>query len=311
MSLLAAILSSLNLKARSQPFTVGFYNLENLFDTVNDHDISDAQYSTDDENGQPRDDRNIFAVRARYTEKIYNLAAAIQLFTPDILGVCEVESEKVLAELVSQSPINSIPWGVIHYNSQDPRGIDVGLIYRKDRIRIHESEPIRSQYNRPTRDMLRVDFELLSSGERMIMYAVHLPSRRQSDPKAAAQRKAMLVQLNNLVAADIKGQRSRGVIVCGDFNDNPNSNTMKRSLGALYNTAAGPYMRGLGSYVYQDAYLMYDQILVSHNLQRRVPASQVVVKHSSLFQQSGRFAYYPAKGSVSDHLPVYLKVLPF
>lgn len=305
MSLLAALLASLNLKARSQPLTVGFYNLENLFDTVNDADVQDGVHSRAQAHADGRGE-------VRYTDKLLNLAGAIALFTPDVLGVCEVESQRALDDLVAQRPLAAITsrWGTIHYDSQDPRGIDVGLIYRADRVRIHSSEPIRSDYNRPTRDMLRVDMEILSSGERMVMYVVHLPSRRMSDPKAAAQRKAMLVQLNGLVAGDLREDRFRGVMVCGDFNDNPNSNTMKRSLGALCNMAVGPYSKGLGSYVYQDAYLMYDQILVSHNLQRRVAGAQVVVRHASLFQQSGRFAFYPAKGTISDHLPVYLRVEP-
>lgn len=302
MSLIAALLSALNLRAQSRQeyMTVGFYNLENLFDTVNHMDTYDDEFS-------PTGIRNW--TMDKFQTKVGNLARSIALFSPDLLGVCEVETDNVLEQLTFQGALADHQWGTVHYDSPDPRGIDVGLIYRRDKLRLVEAEPVKANFNRPTRDILRAEMEVISTGERFVAIVVHLPSRRNNDPKASAQRKAMLSQINSMVAAATIADKGRGVIVLGDFNDNPTSSTMKRALGSLYNSSVAPFTRGLGSYIYQDTYLMYDQILVSHNIKHRLTSTeQKIVDHPSLFQQAGRFAQYPAKGTISDHLPVYVKL---
>lgn len=302
MSLISAILSALNLRAQNkqEDIVLGFYNLENLFDTVNNLDTSDDEYSV-------KGVRN-WTVE-KFQTKVGNLARAITLFEPDVLGVCEVETSNVLDQLTFKAPMTNYQWGTVHYDSPDPRGIDVGLIYRSDKFEVVESEPIKANFNRPTRDILWTQLRHKVSGECMVVIVVHLPSRRNNDPMASAQRKAMLSQINNMVSKAVIENKDRGVVVLGDFNDNPTSSTMKRALGSLYNTSVPTFGRGMGSYIYQDTYLMYDQILVSHNMKPRLKTSeQKVVSHPSLFQQDGRFAHYPAKGVISDHLPVYVKI---
>lgn len=299
---LSSILHPLTSLCRPQPneLTVGFYNLENMFDTINAPSKSDGDYTPE----------GVYRWNSQqYDLKRNNLSSAISLFMPDILGVCEAENEKVLQDIISCPSTRKVPYAVVHYHSDDPRGMDVGLVYRTDRIRILASEPIKPDDNRPTRDILRV--ELMAQGVELLVIVAHLPSKRNNDKAATRQRQSIVKQIDTLTRQALSEKPGRGVIVCGDFNDNPNSRQMRTSLTTLHNTSLQPFTRGKGSYVYHDTYQMFDQILISHNMLKGTAwiavGHQNILHHRSLIQQNGRFADYPAKGTISDHLPVYLK----
>ena len=100
---------------------VGFYNLENLFDTVNDPAIQDEEFLPEGINN--------WSVE-RYQQKLKNMAKAISGFAPDILGVCELENRKVLEDLVTQPELAAKRYQIAHLDMDDLRGVDVALIYR-------------------------------------------------------------------------------------------------------------------------------------------------------------------------------------
>ncbi len=257
---------------------IGFYNLENLYDTINDPSVDDGRFL---------DDPNY-----NYEAKLLGIASAIELFSPDILGLCEAENYGVLEALNSKL---SGEYSIVHYDSRDNRGIDVALLYNPTKYKLVASELIYIEYL--WRDLLRVELCAEGSEDPFVLYVVHLPSRR-GGAEARRLRQRAVKDLDSLALSE----HSSKVILLGDFNDNPEQR------GVLYNCAEAPFNKGLFSYIYGDVPTMYDQIIVTPELRRSLLSDQIVVSHRSLIAPSGRFKGYPRKGAPSDHLPIYIDI---
>lgn len=267
----------------AQQLRVGFYNVENLFDTINNPGVDDGEFT-------PQGKRKWG--REKYFAKLKQLSGAIALFSPDVLGLCEVENRGVVEDLAQRT--HSLR-GVVHYDSRDSRGIDPALIYDTSKLRVVSSEPIFISPMR--RHFLRVEFTTASSLP-LIVFVVHLPSKL-GGKGAAKRRSEALHAIDSLVG--LEGRDGR-VVVMGDFNDSP------RASGALHNCALEPYARGQGSYAYRDVWDMIDQILISPRLLPFTLGEQTVVCDPKLLQRKGKFSGYPKKSIISDHLPVYVNI---
>lgn len=264
----------------SPPIRLGFYNVENLYDTINDPSVDDAEFL-------PTSPKKWNS--EQYAAKVSSLAAATALFRPDVLGVCEIENRGVLEDLIAKTG----RYNIVHYDSRDARGIDVALLYDTSRVDVYQSEPVRVGVG--IRDFLRVDMAVKDSvATPFSIYVVHLPSKR-GGALAASRRRIALRFIDSIAAARSAGN----IIFCGDFNDAPQVWTH------LDNAALEPAAAGRGSYAYGDRWTMIDQFLISFNLRGEVGQQQVVVD-PLLITPEGRFAGYPRRGSPSDHLPVYL-----
>ena len=109
--------------------TVAFYNLENLFDTINDPSKNDEASPM----MEIKADRDVI-----YKKKVHNMARVISDIgkdftknTPAIIGVCEIENVNVLEDVVNDPLLLEKDYGIVHFNSPDNRGIDVALLYQK------------------------------------------------------------------------------------------------------------------------------------------------------------------------------------
>ena len=104
-----------------------FYNVENFFDTYDDTLTNDNEFLP---GGLMRWNQK------RYSEKIHAiykvLAATGEWESPAVVGFCEVEKKSVLLDLINNTYLQKFNYGIIHEESDDLRGIDVCLIYRKD-----------------------------------------------------------------------------------------------------------------------------------------------------------------------------------
>lgn len=265
----------------AQTLRVGSYNLENLFDTINHPSVDDGDFT-------PAGKRRW--TYEKYAAKRDGLARAISLFSPDILGVCEVENEAVLCDLASKTERLH---GVVHYDSKDTRGIDVAVLYDTAKFLLLSSEPI--YVGRMRRPMVRADLLLRARRDTLHIVAVHLPSKLGGEG-AAIRRDEALRAIDSVVRT-----LGRWAVVVGDFNDSP----IKRG-GILYNSAWQPAQKGAGSYAYRDVWDMIDQIHLTRALLPYTDGVQQVVRDPSLVRQTGKYRGYPLKGVVSDHLPVYL-----
>ena len=313
--------------------TVAFYNLENLFDTINDVNKNDE--------ASP-----IMEIRFNrgkiYREKVSNMAEVVSQIgfditkrPPSILGICEVENRMVVEDLISDEKLKKYNYGIVHYESPDDRGIDVGLIYNKDVFKVKNSSSHdvfitgnNSSKRRNTRDQLVVSGYL--DGELMHFIVNHWPSRGADETKRIAA-----AEVNNLIIDSLRNKyENPKIITMGDFNDDPFDKSIKKILGAkknindvkkndMYNPFETILVdEGVGSNAYRDKWQLFDQIILSKPfLDKNYKDYQLykagVFNKSFLINKKGKFKGYPFRsfsygtftGGYSDHLPPYIYLL--
>lgn len=306
-----------------QEFGVMFYNVENLFDTADDT-------TKDDDEFLPEGSRHW--TENRYWQKINALsrviAAAGEWEPPALVGLCEVENEKVVNDLAYRSLLEGANYKVLHRESPDARGIDLALLYRYDLIRVTESRswiPERQEgeaFN--SRNLLYAKTVMGSDTVHLIL--CHWPSRRGGSLAAADLRESIA----RLVRAKTDSlQASTGdtasIIVMGDFNATPGDPVIKIIAGdsLLVNFAEDPAAKGTGSYRYQGRWELIDQIFVSRSMTD--PEARLYADPLSFRVFDAPFLLaddpdYPGKkpfptywgyrwsGGYSDHLPVLITV---
>jgi predicted extracellular nuclease len=328
-------------------FRVAFYNLENLFDTV-DGPNDDAEFLPASENRWNTE---------RYQSKLKNMARVIDSIAPDILGVVEVENAFVLEDLrkychsmhVSQTvavenedrkPLGS-DFEIVHRESPDARGIDVALIYNRQKFYATgvymTSVALADGYK--TRDIMRVHLVERLTGDSLAIFVNHWPSRRGGAASAASRMAAaaaltQTLQNNPSIPANY--------LLMGDFNDDPEDPSITEGLQAgdafhsIVNLAftARAADSTIGTLAWHTGWNMFDQIMVSRplyyaNLHRHESdgnASQIasampninVYKRVWMLQHDGNkydgwplrtFAGKKYMNGFSDHLPVYTDIV--
>ena len=262
---------------------IGFYNLENLFDTEDDPDIKDEEYLADGPNQWNTE---------RYQNKLNNMSKVIADMANgvDILGVSEVENRRVLEDLVQSPSLLPKKYQIIHFDSPDLRGIDVALIYRQGAFtpfavnKIPFTDPEDEKFK--TRDILWV--KGLYLGDTLHVAVNHWPSRRggKEDKRLrAAQILRQTVDSVMNVYADAK------IILMGDFNDDPSNKSVKKILNAknkidpddskmLFNTSASTFKKGYGTLYYRGAWNLFDQIIISQSLMEENEDKYFYIKDS-------------------------------
>ncbi len=306
-----------------------FYNVENLFDTSNDPQIFDDDFSPE---GKFR------WTKQRLENKILNLSAVIEAADysglPALIGLAEVENDKVLDLLVQSHRLKKANYQFVHVDSTDERGMDVCLLYRADIFQCTAYELLEVEfdfdYRDKTRGILYVRGRLM--GEVVHLFVNHWPSRgegqRQSEPKRIVAASVLREKINAVKEED---QRAN-IIIMGDFNDYPGDKSIVYTLKALdpekndsdlYNLAAPLHNQGQGSYFHRGKWGMLDQFMVSanflseeNNLITSIKDLKIVKREWMLYEdyKSGELksnkTYAGTKyiGGYSDHLPIYLKV---
>ncbi len=335
-SFMLIMLSNITAQENKRNFkihTVAFYNLENLFDTINDVNKNDE--------ASP-----IMEIRFNrgkiYREKVSNMAEVVSQIgfdvtkrPPSIVGICEVENRMVVEDLISDEKLREYNYGIVHYESPDDRGIDVGLIYNKDVFKVKNSNSHdvfitdnNSSKRRNTRDQLVVSGHL--DGELMHFIVNHWPSRGADETKRIAA-----AEVNNFIIDSLRNKyESPKIITMGDFNDDPFDKSIKKILGAkknindikkndLYNPFETILVdEGVGSNAYRDKWQLFDQIILSKPfLDKNYKDYQLykagVFNKSFLINKKGKFKGYPFRsfsygtftGGYSDHLPPYIYLL--
>ncbi len=304
--------------------TVAFYNLENLFDTQDDPAINDQDFLPTSD--QKWDD-------ARYRTKLTNMASVIEQLGspngPDVLGVSEVENRKVLVELLAQPALAGRNYKFIHFDSPDPRGIDVALIYKPDRFEptAQRAVPLTLPDTvMGTRDVLFVQGKL--NGEPITFIVNHWPSRR-SGTASVRRRYAAADMVRGLVDKELQADPQARVLLMGDFNDYPTDSSITQHLrasydaknlpnGQLFNALYDAHQRGEGTHFYQRKGTVLDQMILSPGLMGNTGLHFIgtgnIYKPARLMSTDERYAGEPLRtyvgkkylGGFSDHLPVYL-----
>jgi hypothetical protein len=318
-----------------KPDVIAFYNLENLFDTIDDPEKNDEDFLPTGSN------RNNTYV---YTDKLDKLSTVVSEIgievNPDgfaFLGVAEVENRKVLEDLVLQPKLKERKLRIVHYESPDERGIDVGLLYNPRYFKLKSSRslfvPLKSDNGKPyyTRDILWVSGEL--DGDVVHIFVNHWPSRRGGEEASAPSRAAAANVCKQVIDSLMAINPSTKVVLMGDLNDDPTSPSVKNVIGAvgdkkqlgpagMYNPWVDFLDKGIGTLAYNDSWNLFDQILLSYGFMDD-KQSGYFYKQARIFNRqymvtkTGKYKGYPMRtysdgryiGGYSDHFPTYCILL--
>lgn len=308
----------------AQQRVVAFYNIENLFDTINCP-------ATADEDMLPLADRRWYTERYRAKIKIISeiIASLSPHDYPALLGLAEVENRDVVEELAATSSLSAARYKICHYDSPDRRGIDVALLYRDDIFHLEGSCAITAANDYPTRDILTAWGTL--DNEKVFIAVVHWPSRIGGVKFTEPQRILCAEQMRTIVDSVQHRDPTTRIIIMGDMNDNPRNKSISTILSAkrrvkhlapndLY-TPFGQIRRG--SSVYDNRWNKYDNIIVSANMLRSVGGNRglhlqptdgkALASIFSLRDILDRYGHPKPTyrgveyiGGPSDHLPIYV-----
>jgi len=312
-------------KKKHNLHTVAFYNLENLFDTIDDPETMDDDFTPEGyKKWTPK----------RYRKKVYKLAKTISEIgleatqnAPVLVGIAEVENEMVVQDLINADPLRKINYGYVHYDSPDERGIDTALIYHKDNFEVLFSEPITLMVHNlngerdTTRDILYVHGIL--NGEEVHVFVNHWPSRRDGDVETDYKRVEAARTIKGAMAKIEAKYENPNYIIMGDFNDDPDSKSIQLLMSDtnLYNPMEKLRSPERGSANYRRSWSMFDQIMVSHNFFNFEKGTHSFA-HANIFDDAlltewkGKFKGTPYRtyvgrkyiGGYSDHFPVYIQL---
>ena len=333
--LLVVMLAPMGASAKKQQmYGVAFYNLENLFDTINNNGKYDLEFSP---SGKNKWDGN------KYWSKIKNLSYAIsEMYTnltpdgPAIIGVSEIENRSVLEDLVKAESIKKHNYQIVHHDSPDVRGVDVGMLYNPKFFKVlnvtNHTLSIPDKPNFKTRDQMCV-FGLLG-GQRIAVIVNHWPSRRGGEKESSPLREAAAELCKSIADSITNLYPDCGIVIMGDLNDDPSNKSCSKILGAVKKIdkcKPGGYFNpfwqklddGIGSYIYRSNWDLFDQIIINYNLTPQGPShleyyGALVINKPFLLQTNGQYKGYPLRtfsGGVwtngfSDHLPtqIFLKL---
>lgn len=315
-------------------YRIMFYNVENLFDTEDDSLKNDEEFLPIGIKGW---------TNSRYWEKIdhiYKTIVAVGEWSPPVIvGLCEIENRKVLYDLVNKSPLIKLNYQIIHEDSPDRRGVDVGMLYRSDVFRplSHESMRIVFPFDTAvkTRDVLYVK-GTIERKDTIHVFINHWPSRSGGQQQSEPRRKFVAEIIKIKTDSILKSNPKAHVIITGDFNDEPEDISIKESLKAhndtteqkddlLINTMYPYINKGIGTEKYQGHWAILDQFIVSGNLINGNSTLQLNEKRGYIFfaeyllEEDKRFmGMMPFRtyagprylGGYSDHLPVFIDLIP-
>ncbi|HAN17536.1 MAG: hypothetical protein A2X13_02970 [Bacteroidetes bacterium GWC2_33_15] len=319
-----------NEPSNKNAYKIMFYNTENLFDTVNDSLVNDEEFLPEGER---------FWNKNKYYSKLKNIYKVIvsigEWNPPAIIGLCEIENRKVLTDLVNNTPLVKFEYKIIHKNSPDRRGIDVGMLYRPELFSpiMHRAIPINypDQPDNKTRDILYVK-GLANNLDTLHIFVNHWPSRWGGQLESEDRRIFVASVLRLQVDSILNISDSAKIVIMGDFNDYPENTSLSLTLNAkssfdeinnknLYNLSAIFKNQNVGSHKYQGVWGVLDQMIVSGALlnpnNKLYTTQNDIYIHNSDFllePDEGNFGFRPKRtfsgysyiGGFSDHLPTYL-----
>jgi len=312
---------------------VAFYNLENLFDTIDTPDVRDTEFTPDSDKKWNS---------KKYRDKISNMAEVISELgsdhgegAPAIVGLCEVENEVVVSDLINDPKLKPYNYQVVHYDSPDKRGIDVCLIYQPRVFQVTNSKAIPLFiYDKDSRERIYTRDQLVVSGlfdDESIHFIVnHWPSRYGGAERSAPLRNEAAKLSKSIIDSICTIEKKAKVILMGDLNDDPIDESVTVHLealgdqkelkkGELYDAMYDLYDTGNGTLAYRGKWNLFDQMILTKSLTGKKKStykyeSSHIYKVPKMVEQEGKYKGYPLRtyvgsryfGGYSDHFPVYI-----
>lgn len=316
-------------KKQYVPALVGFYNIENLYDTIDSPNTDDAEFLP---SGKKQ------WTGPRYMRKLDQNARVIAEMGKDlhphgmaILGLCEVENRKVVEDLVATAALRDRNYQVVHEDSPDRRGVDVALVYDPEMYKVYAHKSYKLAMvdtSFRTRNQLLVSGVL--DGDTTHVIVCHWPSRRGGEKRSEPNRKAAAELGRHIIDSLLAINSNARIMLMGDLNDDPVNVSVARFVnatgdktkavnGVFYNAMYDPYQKGIGTLAWRDSWNLFDQILLSPALVTGEGGDYKyygvrIFNEGYLRQTDGNFAGYPFRTYVgdsyqdgfSDHFPVFV-----
>ena len=313
-------------------YAIGFYNVENLFDTTHDEGKNDYDFTP---TGSYQWNE------MKYRHKLHNMASVLAEMGTDVLpnvgcaaiGLAEVENDHVMNDLTAQPELAARGYKYVHIEGPDHRGIDCALIYNPKLFTVRDTklvpyvDDLPKDSTRATRGFLTVSGTL--AGEHVTIIVCHLPSRGAGSYYRELGGKQVKALKDSLLREDPKVK----VLVMGDMNDDPTNKSMYECLSAkpeikevgsndMYNPWYNVLVKeGTGTLQYQGKWNLFDQIIMTPNLLNKAGKRDFselkfwknqIFRRDYLLQESGKYKGNTKRttaGGVwldgySDHLPV-------
>lgn len=308
--------------------SIAFYNIENLYDTIDSPNTSDSEFT-------PEGPKNWNTFK--YYKKLDHVSEVIAQLgvnngAPDILGLCEIENIQVLHDLVKTPKLKPHGYKIAHFDSPDERGVDVALIYKGDIFNLQSNKFLRLKLPEDssfkTRDMILVSGKI--ENENFHFIVSHWPSRRGGEKRSRPKRIAAAALAKHSIDSILTTNPSDKVIFMGDLNDDPMSISVTKNMSSthdinkmteksLYNPMHSFYKKGIGTLAWKDSWNLFDQMLLSKSLTgKNYKEYQYygtkIFNEPFVRQYEGTFKGYPFRtfagdtflGGYSDHFPVYI-----
>ena len=313
----------------SSRYCIVFYNVENLFDPEKDPKKNDDAFTPSG---------FYHWTYKRFYKKLNDIAKVFLSINgwapPDIIGLAEIENANALSKLCYTTGLKAYHYHYVHYDSPDARGIDVGLLYRNDRVEILESYPISVVFPfepaSKNRDILYV--KALIAEDTMHLFINHWTSRFGGYGATIPKRNRYAQLLRSKVDSLLNINRNANIVIMGDLNDYPTDESMTTYLqaknynkealeGTLFNLMF-PILddgKNRGTHKSQEFWGCLDQFIVSSSLLNNESRwhieteSAIIFDAPFLIMEDEKFGgvktsrtYLGPKylGGYSDHLPI-------
>ena len=314
----------------------GFYNLENLFDTIDDPIKYDEEFTP---SGGYRYNTTI------YKDKLGRLSDVLSQIGTDVspdglafLGTAEIENVDVLLDLVAMPKLASRNYKPIWYEGGDARGIDCAFLYNPKYFKPIYSKSIPINLNqvvkdgKPTRDVLWVR-GILTGIDTVDVFVGHWPSRRGGETLTAPMRNYVAGTIRHYADSIRAINKEAKILVMGDLNDNPTDPSLVKYLDAVgskdkmtaekfFNPFVEFYKKGYGTLAHNDAWGLFDQIILSNGWMNAKQdgwfyQNAHIFKKDFMVQKTGKYKGYPKRTwnfseynyGYSDHFPTYIQLL--
>ena len=318
-------------KIKLKPYSgrsISFYNVENLFDTINDPNTIDEEFLPDGK---------LVWNTERYNKKLNHIVEALtlnQAENPMIIGLVEIENYRVLSDLIKTGRFADTKYQIAHKESPDARGIDCGLLYDSERFKplviTNLAVTLDSVPDFKTRDILYVQGELADK-KKLHIFVNHWPSRREGQKESEHKRIRAAEVARKKIDEILKKDPKANIILMGDLNDHPNDLSIEQTLKAkpttdlkadLINLMYDDQLAGKGTHNFKGEWGVLDQFVVSSTFFNAKKGliidgqdAKIVYEEILLYTDKagnkkpsttyGGPNYY---GGYSDHLPITLKL---
>lgn len=253
---------------------IGFWNVENLYDTLNDQWKNDEEFTPVGSNAWNGE---------RYRKKLEHLSEAIARMATDItpdglalLGLCEIENRMVVEDLVNTEALRGRKYKIVHVEGPDARGVDPSFIYNPKYFKLTKfcAYPVKvvTDTGHKTRDILVVSGLFL--GEPVSVLVNHWPSRRGGEMASRPNRNFAASMARRITDSITSNNPDSKIVIMGDLNDDPVNESVKKNIGTYgnydapkdglyFNPMEKLFREGIGSLAWQDSWNLFDQIILN------------------------------------------------